>query len=233
MIQVSSMLKDALHLFYPHLCSSCGDDVLSYDKLICNECFYHLPRTHFYRMHQNSIDKIFYGRLNIKAAHSEFYFTKGHLLQQLIHQLKYKRNKELGIYLGKLMGQSLMLSSRFKDIDFIVPIPMFKEKEIKRGYNQAEVIAIGVSESMQIPLLPHHVKRILPTSTQTKKNRSDRWSNVKDSFSIGNQNELYNKSILLIDDVITTGATLEACGNQILQIPGAMLSIATLAHAVS
>ena len=126
-----------------------------------------------------------------------------------------------------------MLSNRFKDIDFIVPIPMFKEKEIKRGYNQAEVIAMGVSESMQIPLLPHHVKRILPTSTQTKKNRSDRWSNVKDSFSIGNQNELYNKSILLIDDVITTGATLEACGNQILQIPGAMLSIATLAHAVS
>lgn len=233
MFSASSLLKDALHLFYPHLCISCGDDVLAFDQLICKDCFQNLPRTHFYQLKENSIDKIFYGRLNIKAAHSEFYFTKGHLLQHLVHQLKYKNNKDIGIYLGKLMGQSLAVSERFKNIDCIIPIPMFKQKEIKRGYNQAAIVAMGVAEAMQIPLLTHEVKRILPTSTQTKKHRAERWENVKDTFVVDNKNQLSGKSILLVDDVITTGATLEACGEILLQIPGVIVSIATLAHAVS
>jgi ComF family protein len=232
MIQVSSLLKDALHLFYPHQCISCGDDVLPFDKMICNYCFENLPRTQFSSLSENSIDRIFYGRLNLKAAHSEFYFSKGQLIQSLIHQLKYNGNKEVGVYLGQLMGQSLLMNNRFKEIDFIVPVPMFRQKEIKRGYNQADIIAQGVADAMQIPVAKDLVQRIQFTSTQTKKDRTERWDNVKNTFMIKNEQLFKNKSVLLIDDVITTGATLESCGETILQIPGAILSIATLAYAI-
>lgn len=231
MIQVSSLLKDALHLFYPHQCISCGDDVLPFDKMICNPCFENLPRTQFSYLTENNIDRIFYGRLNLKAAHSEFYFSKGQLIQNLIHQLKYKGNKEIGVYLGQLMGQSLLLNHRFKEIDFIVPVPMFKQKEIKRGYNQADIIAQGVADAMEIPIAKDLVQRIQFTSTQTKKDRTERWDNVKNTFRIRDEQLLKNKSVLLVDDVITTGATLESCGESILKIPGAILSIATLAYA--
>lgn len=232
MIQVSSLLKDALHLFYPHQCISCGDDVLHFDKMICNYCFDNLPRTQFSSLAENSIDRIFYGRLNLKAAHSEFYFSKGQLIQSLIHQLKYNGNKEVGVYLGQLMGQSLLMNNRFKEIDFIVPVPMFRQKEIKRGYNQADIIAQGVADAMQIPIAKDLVQRIQFTSTQTKKDRTERWDNVKNTFMIKDELLFKNKSILLIDDVITTGATLESCGETILKIPGAILSIATLAYAI-
>jgi ComF family protein len=228
----TSWIEDGLHLFYPHLCIGCGTDLLEKNNLLCYQCIEDLPKTHFENINNNPVEKLFYGRLNIESAYSEFYFSKGHTLQHLIHELKYKGNTDIGFYLGELMGYSLMNSSRFSSIDIIIPLPMYRDKEIKRGYNQATILSKGISNVFQIPVDEKSVSRNKATATQTRKDRTERWLNVDQSFIINDRKAIEGKHILLVDDVITTGATLEACGNIILQIPNTQLSIATLAQAV-
>lgn len=179
----------------------------------------------------NPVEKIFWGRLAITAAMSEFYFTKGTLIQTLIHEFKYKANIDVGIYLGKMMGNSLLSNHRFSKIDALIPLPLFVDKEFKRGYNQATILCNGISEETNIPVLKNNVVRKRFTQTQTKKHRTERWENVASSFEVNNLWELKNKHVLLVDDVVTTGATLEACGAEILKSEGTMLSIVTLAFA--
>ncbi len=153
-------------------------------------------------------------------------------MQHLIHQLKYKANQDVGVYLGELVGNSLLNSNRFDQIDFLVPLPLFPEKERKRGYNQATVICQGISAVMNVPILTGNVLRKRFTETQTRKHRTERWENVADSFFVKDSLRLEGKHILLVDDVVTTGATLEACGSVIINIPGAKLSLATLSLAM-
>jgi ComF family protein len=227
-----SWIEDGLHLFYPHLCTGCGTDLLEKKNLLCYQCIVDLPKTHFENIKDNPVEKLFYGRLNIESAYSEFYFSKGHTLQHLIHELKYKGNTDIGYYLGELIGHSLMNSNRFSSIDIIIPLPMYRDKEIKRGYNQAAILSKGISNVLQIPVDEKSVSRNKATATQTRKDRIERWLNVDQSFIINDCKDIKCKHILLVDDVITTGATLEACGNLILQIPNTQLSIATLAQAV-
>lgn len=179
----------------------------------------------------NPVEKIFWGRLAITAATAKFYFTKGTLVQRLIHELKYNGNKDIGSYLGKLMGRSLLNNNRFTHVDAIIPLPLFAEKEFKRGYNQAKILSDGISAIMQVPVISGNVIRKRFTETQTKKHRAERWENVEGSFEISYPGHLRNKHLLLVDDVVTTGATLEACGTAILNIEETMLSIATLAYA--
>ncbi len=231
MVAVKDILADALHLFYPHICTGCGSDLINKNNLLCINCIDELPYTNFALYENNPIEKIFTGRLKFKAAHSEFYFSKGQLIQHLIHQLKYNSNKEIGYYLGEIMGNSLLKGSRFSNIDYLIPLPLYADKEFKRGYNQAEVICQGIYKSTQIPVLSNNVVRQRPTETQTRKHRAERWQNVDGSFTIKDPAILTGKNVLLVDDVITTGATLEACGQVILQIPGTSISFASLAHA--
>lgn len=227
-----SLIEDALHLFYPHLCNGCGTDLIEKSNLLCHECISDLPKTHFECLRHNPVEKLFFGRILIESAYSEFYFSKGHTLQHLIHELKYKGNKEIGFYLGELMAYSMIHSGRFSSIDLIVPLPMFRDKEIKRGYNQATILAQGMATVLQVAVSNSLISRSRITETQTRKDRTQRWLNVEGSFTIHQQNDLVDKHILLVDDVITTGATLEACGNIVLQVPGTKLSIATLAQAI-
>jgi ComF family protein len=231
MTPLKNILTDTLHLFYPHICLGCGSDLIDKKNLICLYCINELPHTNFAWHENNPIEKIFTGRIKIMAAHSEFYFSKGTLVQHLIHQLKYNNNKEIGYYLGELMGNSLLRSNRFSNIDYLIPLPLFADKEFKRGYNQAEIICQGIHLSTQIPVMLNNVVRIHPTETQTRKHRAERWENVDGSFSCKNPSSLKGKKLLLVDDVITTGATLEACGQVILQVPGTSISFASLAHA--
>ena len=228
---LSNILEDALQLFYPHVCAGCGDDLHGKLQLICFNCMQQLPHTDFAKIPDNQIEHIFYGRAKIQSACSIFYFSKGQIIQQLIHQLKYKGNQEIGIYLGKLMGGQLLNSGRFKNIDAIIPLPMHPDKQRKRGYNQAEVLAKGISQKINVPLLNDIVVRSKTTTTQTNKQRVERWTNVDGTFIIQKQSRIIGKNILLVDDVITTGATLEACSNAILSIENTSLSIAVLAHA--
>jgi len=231
MFAIKDIVSDAMHLFYPHICTGCGSDLISKDSLLCLSCINDLPHTHFAEFADNPIERIFTGRLPVRAAHSEFYFSKGQLLQQLIHLLKYKNNKEIGHYLGELMGNSLLKSSRFSNIDYLVPLPLYPDKEFKRGYNQSEIICNGIQAATRIPVMVKNVIRQRPTETQTRKHRAERWQNVEGSFSIKNPGSLTGKNILLVDDVITTGASLEACAREILKIPGTTISFAALAHA--
>ena len=231
MISFAPILEDVLHLIYPHTCNGCGSDLLSGKQLLCFQCLNDLPHTGFAKHENNMIENIFRGRIVVKAAHSEFYFSKGQLVQHLVHQLKYKGNREIGEYMGGMMGETLLTSQRFTQLDMIIPLPMFSDKEFKRGYNQATIIAGGVAKKMQVVLNTNLVTRNRLTETQTRKHRQERWQNVDGSFSISDPGKLKWKNILLIDDVITTGASIEACAAAVLNIPGTTLSIATLAHA--
>ena len=231
MLFVKKLFADAMQLFYPHHCLGCGTDLLSATNILCLKCTASLPHTGFEIIENNPVENIFRGRVVITAASSQFYFAKGHLVQQLIHQLKYKGNKEAGEYLGSIMGKSLAESNRFNDIDYLIPLPLYPDKEFKRGYNQAEMICNGMAATMQVAVLNKIVIRQRRTETQTKKHRAERWENVEGSFGIKNPGILTGKNILLVDDVITTGATLEACAQCMLHVPGINISFATLATA--
>lgn len=231
MFSFRSLFSDVMHLFFPHTCMGCGSDILSKDSHLCLKCISQLPNTGFEKIPGNPIENIFRGRLPIESATAQFYFSKGHLIQYLIHQLKYKGNKEAGEYLGAIMGASLLESGRFTNIDYLIPLPLSAEKEFKRGYNQAEIICNGMSTAMQIPVHPKNVIRKRYTDTQTKKHRAERWQNVEGSFAVLFPEKLQGKHVLLVDDVITTGSTLEACGAMLVSIPSLKLSMATLAMA--
>jgi ComF family protein len=184
-------------------------------------------------MHSNNpVEKKFWGRIPVASAMSEFYFSKTSVIQNLIHEFKYKGNKKIGHYLGNMIGKSLINSNRFP-IDAIIPLPLFEKKEKKRGYNQAEILCYGISEELNIPVIKNNVIRMIHTETQTKKGRLERWTNVEKVFFVKHPESLENKHLLLVDDVITTGSTLEACGSKILKVKNVKLSIATLAIAIS
>ena len=231
MKNLSNILEDALQLFYPHVCAGCGDDLHGKLQLICFSCMQQLPYTDFAKIPDNQIEHIFYGRAKLQSACSIFYFSKGQIMQQLIHQLKYKGNQKIGISLGKLMGDQLLSSGRFNNIDAIIPLPMHPDKQRKRGYNQAEILAKGISQKINVPVSHDIVIRSKTTTTQTNKQRVERWTNVDGTFEVQNEERIIGKHILLVDDVITTGATLEACSNAILSVENTSVSIAVLAHA--
>ncbi|MEO6454899.1 MAG: phosphoribosyltransferase family protein [Ginsengibacter sp.] len=231
MIKLKELTQGFLHLFYPHVCTGCGNDVIEDENLLCLQCVNALPRTNFAVHANNPVEKIFWGRLPLTAAMSEFYFAKGTIIQHLIHEFKYKGNKDVGIYLGAMMGSSLMGNNRFNKIDALIPLPLYADKERKRGFNQAMILCQGISEVMNIPIIKDTVLRKKFTQTQTKKHRQERWQNVEGSFKVEGTEQLNDKHILLVDDVITTGATLEACGKEILNISNVQLSVATLAYA--
>lgn len=199
--------------------------------MLCLQCIHELPHTGFEKYVDNPVEKIFYGRLPIENAHAGFYFSKGELMQTLVHDFKYKGNIDIGIYLSNMMAEKMMDSGRFKNIDYLIPLPLFADKEFKRGFNQAKIICDGMSKAMNIPVLTNNVTRICFTETQTKKHRTERWENVADSFTVQNPEPLRNKQIMLVDDVITTGATLEACAQKISAIEGTKISIVTLTTA--
>ncbi len=229
--QLKNIFSSTMHLFYPHVCTGCGSDLLEADSLLCLTCIHDLPHTNFAALANNQIEKDFWGRINLTAAYSQFYFSKAFLMQHLIHQLKYKGDTKIGFYLGEIMGKTMLKSNRFSTIDALIPLPMYVDKEHKRGYNQATIICNGISAVMNIPVLNNAVIRQHATETQTRKHRTERWENVKDSFKVAKPAELTGKNLLLVDDVVTTGATLEACGHVILSATHAKLSIATLAYA--
>jgi ComF family protein len=161
---------------------------------------------------------------------SEFYFSKGSMVQNMIHEFKYRGNKKAGHYFGNLIGKSLLFSNRF-NIDVIVPLPLFERKEKMRGFNQAEILCNGIAEILKKPVIRNNVIRKVFTDTQTKKHRVERWKNVEGIFSVTDPGELESRHILLVDDVITTGATIDACGTEILKIKDVTLSVASLAIA--
>jgi ComF family protein len=225
------IFMDTMQLFYPHVCAGCNSDILPQQNLLCATCLHILPVTGFAAQKDNPVEKIFWGRVPVQAAFAHLYFTKGVLVQQLMHQLKYQANTAVGFFLGELMGKAITAANRFATIDALIPLPLYAAKERKRGYNQAAIICNGMAEVLQVPVINQQLVRCSYTGTQTNKHRVERWQNVAGSFAIQNAAALQGKHLLLVDDVLTTGATLEAAASMLLQIPSVTVSIATAAVA--
>ena len=226
-----SYLNDFISLIYPNLCAACGDVLLKNEITICTSCLFHLPKTNYHKYKDNPVSKTFWGRINIESAASIYYFTKSGNVQNMIHELKYKGNKKIGFYLGKMYGNELKHSDIFNNIDVIIPVPLHPKKEKKRGFNQSKIFADGLSISMNKPVDTISLIRTYSSESQTRKSRFNRWENVKEIFSIQHHENLINKNILLVDDVITTGATIEACGSLLLEIEGVKLFVVSIAVA--
>lgn len=222
-------IKDAvMHLAFPQVCEGCGLDLPESTQLLCLRCLSSLPATNFHMYPNNPIEKTFWGRLPVTYATAQFYFTRESLIQQLMHRFKYKGNRELGLFLGKLMGHALSGSNRFSHLDAVIPLPLFAAKERRRGFNQATILCQGIAEILDIPVLQNTIRRTSFTETQTKKGRIERWQNMEGRFELVNPQIVKGRHVLLVDDVITTGATLEACGRELLKADGLRLSIASL-----
>lgn len=226
-----AIIDDLISLFYPRLCAGCSTPLVRGEEVLCLNCLADLPRTNYHLYQENPVFQIFIGRVNITLATSFCRFDKGGRLQHLLHQLKYKGNSEVGIKMGALFGNDLISNILYHDIDAIIPVPLHPKKEKKRGFNQSVEICKGLSEAMKRPVLSGNLVREIHTSSQTRKGRFERWENVSGIFSVKNTDLLTGKHLLLVDDVVTTGATLEACCEPLLKIPDVKVSIATLASA--
>jgi ComF family protein len=231
------MLKQAFsgffNLFYPNMCHVCGHDLVQGEDVVCTKCLYKLPLTRFWKHADNPVAQTFWGRVNINHACAYFFFAKGSKYRPLLHKLKYKGKPEIGIFMGKEFGRVLMGSEFYADVDQIVPVPLHPKKLRIRGYNQAEVIAKGMAFGLNTQVSTTHLLRSEFTETQTRKTRAERVLNVAEAFTLNNASELEGKHLLIVDDVVTTGATLEACAQKLLEIPNCRVSIAALAYATT
>lgn len=229
---VKEYLSDFISLFYPSVCASCGSDLMKGEEVICLNCLYHLPQTHFDAERNNPMEKHFWGRVNLIRATALYLFQKGNKVQHLVHQLKYNGRTEIGVKLGKILGRKLLDSNEFSAIDVIIPVPLHPAREQTRGYNQSDFFAKGISEEMQIPWSRKILYRSAFRQSQTRKSRFERWKNVENIFQLSDKAEINNKHILLVDDVMTTGSTIESCAKALQQAENVSVSVATIASAV-
>lgn len=224
-------INDILEMVFPSVCLACDKRLISQEKHLCFDCWHDLPVTNFHFRSDNKVAQLFWGRVEIENAASYFSIKKGSNYQHLIHFIKYKNRKDLGYETGKRFGFELIKSEDYNCIDVVVPVPLHPTKEKQRGYNQCDYIAQGVGEAMKKRVISDNLYRKKYTATQTRKNRYERWQNVEGIFGIRRPEEFERKHILLVDDVVTTGSTLEACAIQLLKLQETKVSIATLAFA--
>jgi ComF family protein len=220
---------DFLSLLFPRLCYGCGNYLLRNEKLICTECYVLIPRTNFHLEDDNPVARIFWGRCKIEKAAAFSFYNRDSRIRSLIHNLKYRGIKDIGIELGRIYGLTLLNSGFTKDIDLIVPVPLHPLKEHIRGFNQSYLISEGVSEVTGLPVVAKIIGRVSKTETQTRKSRYERWKNVEGTFSVEDPKCIRGKHVLLIDDVITTGSTIESCAAELLKTEGVRVSVAALA----
>lgn len=228
---LKNILDSLVNLFFPSVCASCGTLLLKGEKTVCTTCRYLLPKTKYELDTNNPLMLSFLGQMPFNAVTAEYFFSKSGHVQALIHGLKYHGARDNGIFLGQEIGKSIKDAPDFQHIDYLIPIPLHPKKLKIRGYNQSMVIAQGIEETTGIPIAGDCLIRKVFTSTQTKKSREERWQNVKDIFAVVNVGKLEGKHVLLIDDVLTTGATLMSAGKALYGIKDIKVSVATAACA--
>jgi ComF family protein len=224
-----SFLSNFFTLLYPESCPICSKALLAGEKIICTFCLYKLPKTNFHLSEQNPIHDLFIGRIDIKHSGAYLNFRKGGGVQQLIHEFKYKSRVEIGRFLGECYGIDLMEAPWIKTVDCVIPIPLHEKKLKKRGFNQSEEFASGIAKILEIPMRLDVLERATFSETQTKKSKYQRWENVKGVFEIKNPDLFTGNHVLLVDDVITTGATMEAATQCLIEDAGAQVSVAAMA----
>lgn len=222
-------ISDLKELLFPRYCKVCRQRLMQSEQHLCLGCLLELPRTHYERDPNNRLMQHFMEWSEVVRATAYFHYYKEGKYSSLIHHLKYYDHPEVGTFLGHLAANELKQNGFFDGIDLIIPVPLSKKKYRKRGYNQCDYIARGMSEVTGIPLRTDCIKRAIDTDTQTHKGRSDRWKNTEGIFHAVKPEELKGKHLLLVDDVLTTGATLHACTSTLLTIPSVRISLFALA----
>lgn len=223
-------LKDLFYLFYPKTCVICDDRLIENEVTICTLCRHDLPLTNFINYTDNKATQAFYGRILIEKAFSLLFYRKKGSTQKLVHDLKYKGNEEIGVFFGNWLGEILKENKEFSAIDYIIPVPLHPKKLRERGYNQVTKFGQAISKHLNIDYLENYLVRISSTKTQTFKARFERFNNIDTKFLLTEPSFFDNKKVLLIDDVITTGATLEACAKEFLKSKNCSISILTMAY---
>lgn len=223
------MIKDLLHLLFPKCCLSCGQILLQNEEIICLLCRDELPFTHHHLTKDNEVKSKFYGRLNIEFGACMLYFSKKGKIQQLFHELKYRNHPEISYFLGLMYCHQLQQTAFLNNITEIIPVPLHPKKQRKRGYNQVDGFAQALSETFSIPINRNLLYKTQKTTSQTAKNLLQRTTKSKEIFDVKPSPEKKGSHFLLIDDILTTGATIESCGKKLLQIPDAKISVLCLA----
>jgi len=209
----------------------CNSSLVIGEKYLCLACCLQLPETNNHLQKENGVEKSLWGRIPFDRAFSFLYFNQFGLTQKLLHELKYKGNQNLAHYLGETYARKIANTVQSHGIDSIVAIPLHKRKLEKRGYNQSQAFANGISETLGLTDLSSFIIRRKETDTQTKKTRDERWNNVDSIFSVLEPDQLKDRHILLVDDVITTGATIESCASEMIKYGNCTISIASIAFA--
>lgn len=222
---------DFFNLLYPNLCIVCGNNLLKNEQHLCLSCLHNIAKTNFHLHVDNPIEKRFWGKVPIYRATAFFFFQKGSPFQKLLHSLKYKGNKDIGKLLGKYAAVDLLDSDDFSSVDVIIPVPLHPNKYKLRGYNQSEWIGKGLSEILEKPQDITTLIRVFENTTQTKKSVFERYENTEGIFELSESTTLVGKHVLLVDDVLTTGSTLEACIRALIEIEGIKVSVFALAMA--
>ncbi len=230
---MNKLLNSLGHLIFPNLCVCCDAYLTFQEEAICDLCYFRLPRFENYLNPENSLAKKFWGRLQVEYASAYLQFNSHSDVRKILHEIKYKGNRNLGIEMGKALGKAMLKIPQLNSADSIIPIPLHPKREIERGYNQSNLIAQGMSEVMGKHVYADSIVRKKYNSTQTSKKRYERFINSNEIFQVVKPQMLQNKHVILIDDVITTGATIEACGNILLGVEGLKLSVVSLAAAIS
>ncbi|NCP85526.1 MAG: ComF family protein [Bacteroidetes bacterium] len=222
-----------LYVLFPDACLACGGVIEQGEKTICSICRVSFPRTNFHLDKENILAQKFWGRTKVEHAIAYLFFKKEGNVQSMLHYLKYKDASEVGTLIGNWYGQELLENDFYKNFDVIIPVPLHPKKLRKRGYNQSACFGEGLSEIWKIPQLENGLQKVTNTISQTKKSRQERYENMKAGFVVPNSEEIKDKNILIVDDVVTTGATLEACINLLLESGAKTVSIAAIAVAQS
>jgi ComF family protein len=224
-------LSDFVSLLLPQLCPACGESLMAGENVICTDCRFTLPFTNFHLQPDNIVARQFWGKVDLQGAYALYYFAKGGKVQNLMHHFKYKGMQQIGVLLGNMAGEQLVKSNIFNSVNVIIPVPLHKKRLKERGYNQSTCFANGLAQKLNAVVDDDNLVRVKSTETQTHKSRFLRFENMQEVFKVLNPEKLMDKHVLLVDDVITTGSTLEVCSLQLLKIEGLKLSIATIAYA--
>lgn len=222
------MIKNLLNLFFPEVCKACGNHLTDNELQICTVCRHDLPLTNFHSDPDNAVHKILYGRVKLEQATALLYFSKKGIVQQLMHNLKYRGHEDIGLLLGEWLGEELKRCDSYLSVDVVIPVPLHKKKLKVRGYNQVDKFGAAIAKALQADFNSSVLVKTVHTKTQVFKNRLKRNTNSRSSFKITEGSALEGKHILLVDDIITTGATIENCANTLLAISGIKLSLATM-----
>lgn len=227
------MAHGLTHLLFPRLCEGCYEPLMRTEDTLCLACYQAFPHTGYHKIPDNEAAMRFAGRVPYQHVTALAHFVQGGLLQHLLHGLKYNNRKNIGGFLGRLLGYDLLQSSWAGHIDLVVPVPLHPSRAAKRGYNQSALIANGLEEVLEKPAMPGCLKRVKATESQVRKSREERVVNVREAFSVTDNRPLEHKHVLLVDDVLTTGATMESAALSLLKIPGLKVSMATIGIATS